>query len=487
MTTSDTGTGDKGQTIADPSAVLHPAPSSDTAFFGHPRGLGYLAGTELWERFSFYAMQSLLMLYMTKYLLLPGNSGQVVGLAVYRRVLEGVFGPMTDLALAAQTFGLYSGLILVTPLIGAWLGDRVLGRTKTVTIGALLMSAGHLTMASEALFLLALLLLILGGGCFIANLAAQIGGLYSPTDSRRTRAFGIYLMALNVGALAAPLVAGTLGERIGWHWGFTAAGIGMLIGLVTYLFGRPHFPPDRVVRGEKHSPLTRTQWVVVGAILITLLPRILAFAAAQQAYGIMVVWADTNVDRMVGGFEMPVTWILTADGILTIVGVLFANWAWKRLASRDREPGDVRKIGFGNVMIAGAFVIVGLLASLPQVPIAGWLLFYLVLCFSYAWIDPPSKAIIARYAPQSVNGTMFAMSALAGALGFFALGYLGRFYEPLGPSLYFMLTALMPITGAIAMLVFAGPIQRLLETAERAGDADRARAGADNARSFGHA
>ena len=163
MTTTETGTGLHGEDIADPRGT-HPLHSSDHAFFGHPKGLGYLAGTELWERFSFYSMQSLLMLYMTKYLLLDENSDKVLGFGVFRSVVEGIFGPMTNLALAAQTFGLYSGMILVTPLIGAWLGDRVLGRTKTVTIGALLMSAGHLTMASERLFLLALLLLILGGG-----------------------------------------------------------------------------------------------------------------------------------------------------------------------------------------------------------------------------------------------------------------------------------------------------------------------------------
>ena len=216
----------------------------DRAFFGHPRGLGYLAGTELWECFSFYGMKALLMLYMVKYLLLPEREGQVVGLARYRSVLEGMFGQMTDLALAAQTFGLYSGLILLTPLIGAWLGDRVLGRTRTVTLGALLMAAGHLTMAFEQAFLLALLLLILGGGCFIGNLQAQIGQLYAPDDQRRTRAFGLYLIALNVGALVAPLVAGTLGENVAWHWGFGAAGVGMLIGLATYLAGRQGLRAD---------------------------------------------------------------------------------------------------------------------------------------------------------------------------------------------------------------------------------------------------
>ena len=467
MTTTETGTGLHGEDVADPTGA-HAAHSGDHSFFGHPKGLGYLAGTELWERFSFYSMQSLLMLYMTKYLLLDENSDKVLGFGVFRSVVEGIFGPMTNLALAAQTFGLYSGMILVTPLIGAYLGDRVLGRTKTVTIGALLMSAGHLTMASERLFLLALLLLILGGGCFISNLAAQIGGLYAPDDSRRTRAFGIYLMALNVGALAAPLIAGTLGEKVGWHWGFTAAGIGMLVGLATYLSGRSHFAPDLIARGEKASPLTSGQWTSVGAIVMLLIPKIFFFAAAQQAYGIMVVWADTAVDRKVGGWELPVTWVLTADGILTILGVLFANWAWARLAARGREPSDIRKVGIANIMVAASFVVIAALATMAKVPMIGWLAFYLVLDFAYAWQGPPSQALIARYAPGSVNGTMFAVSALSGALGFFLLGYLGRFYEPLGAPAYFLLTATLPVAGAIMLIIFAKPLERLLAS----GDAD---------------
>ena len=469
MTPIETGAGASAETTPDRAGPPNVTVQEDTGFFGHPRGLGFLAGTEMWERFSFYAMQSLLMLYMTKHLLLPGNAGNVVGLATYRGMLESLFGPMTDLALAAQTFGLYSGLILVTPLIGAWLGDRVLGRVKTITIGALLMSAGHLTMASEKAFLLALLLLILGGGCFIGNLAAQIGGLYAPEDTRRTRAFGVYLMALNVGAFMAPLIAGTMGERLGFHWGFGAAGVGMLIGLATYLLGRRHMPPDLIARGETPPKLDKAQWITVGAVILTLVPRVLLFGAAQQAYGIMVVWADTAVNRKIGAFEVPVTWILTADGFLTILGVLIANRIWDGLAARGREPSDVVKVGIGGASITAAFVIVGLLAALPQVPIVGWLAFYLVLGLSYAWMDPPSKAIIGRYSPQSVNGMMFAFSALFGAFGFFLLGYLGRFYEPLGPSLYFLLTAAMPGFAAVVMIAFARPILRLLGTAEREG------------------
>ncbi|MBX3595705.1 peptide MFS transporter [Sphingomonas sp.] len=466
MAFTDTGTGPDGEDIADPRGDRAQHIRNDTAFFGHPRGLGFLAGSEMWERFSFYGMQALLMLYMTKLLLTPEVEPGVFGLAAFRALLSGIFGPMTDLAFAAQTFGLYSGTILVTPLIGAWLGDRVLGRTKTVSIGALLMAAGHLTMASERAFLIALLLLILGGGCFIGNLQAQIGGLYAPDDSRRTRAFGIYLMALNVGALMSPLIVGTLGEKLGFHWGFGAAGIGMLFGLVIYLVGRPHLAPDLISKGERPAPLNRAQWVTVAALIVTFLPRIFANAAAQQAYGIMVVWADGAVDRTIFGWEMPVTWVLTADGILTILGVLLANRIWMRLARRGREPGDIAKIGIGNMMIVVAFVTVGLLATLPKVPIFGWLGFYLLLTASYAWFDPPGKALISRYAPASINGTMFAVSNVASALGFFLLGWLGRFYEPLGPSLYFMLTATLPIGGAALMFLFHRPLRRALEAAE---------------------
>lgn len=346
----------------------------------------------------------------------------------------------------------------------------MLGRTKTITIGALLMSAGHLTMAIESAFLLALLLLIIGGGLFISNLAAQIGGLYAPEDTRRTRAFGIYLMVANLGQLIAPLIAGTLGERMGWHWGFGAAGIGMLIGLATYLFGRRHLPPDVIAKGAKPAPLTGRQWQSIGGLILLYIPKLFFFAAVEQAYGIMVVWADTAVDRKVGGLEIPVTWALTADGILTILGVFVANHIWAKLAAKGREPHDIRKIGISNLIAAAAFLLIAGFSLMAQVPVYGWLLFYLVLDLSFGWFDPPGRALIARYAPPSVNGTMFALYTLSGGLGFFLLGWLGRFYEPLGPTKYFLLTAALPIAGALMLMVFALPLERLLAR----GDADRA-------------
>jgi len=304
----------------------------DTRFFGHPLGLGILAGTELWERFSFYGMQAILMLYMTKHLLAPDVAPKVLGLAAFR----GIFEPITDVAFAAQTFGIYSGLIYATPLAGAWIADRWLGRTRTITIGALMMSAGHVTMASESLFLIALSLIIMGSGLVIGNMAAQVGALYPPDDERRTRAFAIYLMALNVGGLLSPLIVGTLGEKVGWHWGFGAAGVGMILGLTTYLAGRRHLPPDMRIARSQRRPLTPRERRTILGILLLLAPVILAFAAFQQAYGLMLLWADKAVAHNILGWDVPITWVLFLDGIMTIGGCVLAGAIWKRLAASRR-------------------------------------------------------------------------------------------------------------------------------------------------------
>ena len=433
--------------------------------FGHPKGLAVLAGTELWERFSFYGMQALLMLYMTKYLLLPEHARGVLGLAEFRGVLSWASGPMTDLAFATLTYGIYSGLIYAAPLIGAWLGDRVIGKTRAVTIGTLLMAAGHLAMTSERLFLAALSLLIVGSGCLLGNMAAQVGLLYSPDDHRRTRAFGLYLLALNVGALIAPLIIGTLGEKVSWHWGFGAAGFGMLIGLATYLFGRRHLPPDTISKGGDHATLTRADWKTIGVLILMLIPYLLATAALNQAYGIMYIWADTSVNRHIFGWEMPVTWVGIFDGMMTIVGVLIGNAIWKRSAARGREMTDLSKLGVSCIGMALGYLYIGGVALLPVVPMVLWLGFYLIVDFSTVWMEAPPQAIITRSAPSSTSATMIAVFKLASAFAYFLLGWLGRFYEPLGAPLYWTLTAALPVMGLLVMFATRGFITRVLEAA----------------------
>ena len=194
--------------------------SRDTAFLGHPTGLGWLSASEFWERFSYYGMQALLVLYMTHYLLLPGEVERIWAFAPFRHVVESVYGPLAPAGLASIIFGFYAGLVYVTPLAGGLLADRLIGRTNTVIVGALLMALGHFLMAFEASFLLALLCLLIGVGCFKGNIAVQVGDLYATGDPRRADAFQIYYIGIQVAVIISPLVCGTLGESVGWPWGF---------------------------------------------------------------------------------------------------------------------------------------------------------------------------------------------------------------------------------------------------------------------------
>jgi POT family proton-dependent oligopeptide transporter len=450
--------------------MTQPPRSGD--LFGHPRGLTVLAGTEMWERFSFFGMQALLMLYMTKYLLLPEHAKDVLGLSAFRAGLEAVVGKLTDLAFAGQTYGLYSGLIFITPIAGAWLGDRVIGRTRTVTIGCLLMAGGHLAMAFEQAFLIALVLLILGAGCVIGNMAAQVGLLYAPDDQRRTRAFGVYLITLNLGALTAPLAIGTLGEKVSWHLGFGVAGIGMLLGLAIYLTGRRHLPPDTLTSRGPRARLSRGEWRRVIVIMLLLyFPYMLYYTASNQSYGIMYVWADTQVDRTIFGFEAPVTWIGIFDGLATITGVWLGNRLSLALERRGGDLGDVTKFGIGVGGVAFAWVFAAGIAQLPVTPLGLWLTFFVLQDFSYgALIEPPIQALVTRDSPPQVVSLMMGFYKAAAGAAYFLAGFMTRYYEPLGASRFFLLTAAMTAVGAIALIAGhrwwvhgLGPVEEKLE------------------------
>ena len=218
--------------------------------FGHPRGLSFLFATEMWERFSYYGMRALLVLYLVKYVLLPEHSSQVIGLFTLKGGLETIFGPLEPQPFASQIYGTYTALVYLTPIFGGLLADRVLGQRKTVVIGATLMAIGHFMMVFEPLLLFALLTLILANGLFKPNISTQVGGLYKEGDPRRDSAYSIFYVGINLGAFLAPLICGTLGEKWGWHYGFGAAGVGMVIGLLIYLRGLRELPPDELAEGQ---------------------------------------------------------------------------------------------------------------------------------------------------------------------------------------------------------------------------------------------
>src|SRR5690348_3363539 len=248
-------------TVADASPEYEQGTHDDRAFLGHPKGLGFLGFTEGCERFSYYSMQTLLVLYMVNYLLVPGRMENVVGLNwLQANVYHGISGQ----PLASAIFGTYTALVYATPILGGIIADKWLGRDLTLIIGGVLMAIGHFLMAIEPAFLLALFALLLGVGGFKGNIATQVGALYGPNDLRRAMAFQIFYIFINVSVIAAPLISGTLGQKVGWHYGFGCAGVVMVIGLIIYLSGRRYLPAEERARPSARTtprePLTRNDW-----------------------------------------------------------------------------------------------------------------------------------------------------------------------------------------------------------------------------------
>src|SRR5438477_1688998 len=333
-------------------------------FLGHPRGLWYLAFTEAWERFSYYGMQSLLVLYMVNYLLKPGRIEHVAAFASFRKLYGGRAGQ----ALASAIFGTYTASVYLTPIFGGFLADRVLGRRRTVLLGAFTMAAGHFLMAFETAFLFALLCLVLGCGMFKGNIASQVGSLYKPEDLRRADAFQIFYLGINAGVILSPLIVGTLGEKVGWHYGFAAAGFGMLLAIAIYLFGQkylrtsdndPRSPSRTGVNFVPKTKLTRHEWRAVIALILLIPVLAVAIVPNNQIFNAYLVWGDQQFDLVFLGKKLPTTWLVTLDAIVSVsflaIVALFYRWYGKHW----REPDEITKLIIGSVFsIGGAMCLV---------------------------------------------------------------------------------------------------------------------------------
>jgi POT family proton-dependent oligopeptide transporter len=437
-------------------------------FFGQPPALGFLAFTEAWERFSYYGMTSLLVLYMSQALFMPEHIGNIAGFAAYRGALESVFGHMSTLALASQTYGLYTGFVYFTPLIGGWIADCFVGRRNAVVAGALLMSGGHIAMAFDASFLLALLLLITGCGLLKGNISTQVGQLYAENDAPgRTRGFAIFSMAINVGAVMGPLTCGLLAQLYGWHVGFGLAGLLMLLALGTYLAGYRLL--SETARGtaarEPAAPLTTKQKRAIGALIVVMLITIPHSIAFYQNSNIGFVWINVHVDRMVDGFVLPTAWFGAAmDSLISIVCVpfLFALWRWQ--ARHGGEPGEIAKIGIGaalaaiaNLVLAGASLLPGRVS--PLFPI----LYETILGIAFIWQWPTLLALVSRIAPQRLKSTLMGGAFLTLFAANLTIGRIGALYDHMTPAEFWLINALIAGAGAVLAFILRKPLGRALD------------------------
>ena len=416
--------------------------ANDTAFLGHPRGLGYLALVEGCERFSYYSMQTLLTLYMVKYLMLPQHIGKVFGLDWLRSWhYQGLEGQ----PLSSAIFGDYTSLVYLTPILGGFIADRWLGRRTALVAGAVVMSVGHFLMAFEGAFLLALITLIVGVGLFKGNIAGQVGELYEQGDIRRATAFQIFYMAIAGSVIVAPLIAGTLGERVGWHFGFGAAGIVMVLGLLLYLKAGPWLPQEN--RAGRRQEVERPPfqpgdaWRVIA--LVALVPILaLAHLVNQQLFNVFLIWGDERFDMHLSSFVMPTSWLITFDALIAffMMGGMVAFWQW--FAWYRREPDELGKLIIGtSTTILGGLLLVYVSAHQGggKIPLYWPLAFIVINEIGFANISPVALALFSKIAPPAIGATVIGIFYLSFFLCNKAVGIVGQWYSSMPTSTFWLL------------------------------------------------
>ncbi len=456
---------------------------NDHSFIGHPRGLGYIAFTEAWERFSYYGMQALLVLYMVKRLLLPGHIEHIAGFGPFRHALEFVYRhPLDGQPLSSAIFGFYTAFVYLTPIIGGLIADRWLGRTLAITIGASLMAIGQFLVGLDATFLFALASLLIGVGLLKGNLASQVGALYATGDNRRADAFQIYYIFINAGVIAAPLIAGSLGEKVGWALGFDAAGVGILIGLAIYLFGRKYLPPDSPVVQEKEASashttktkLMRRDWIAIVALLVLLPFLTIAIIPNNQIFNAYLVWADKHAALpQWKGEPMPTTWLITLDSIVSVSFLFIAVVFWRLWSKKFRQPSEIMKIAIGSFI-----AVTGMLSLMIGATIAartgdkvsiGWLIaFHVLNSAGFANVFPVSLALYARVAPVSLSGTIIGIYYIAFFAANLCVGWVGGFLEKMPAAQFWLLHAALAGIAGVTFLIAGKLFGHLLAPGDNA-------------------
>jgi POT family proton-dependent oligopeptide transporter len=412
-------------------------PVRERQLFGHPRGLSVLFLTEMWEMFSFFGMRALLVYYMTMRL----NFGQEYASLVY---------------------GTYAAFVYFTPVFGGMIADRWLGKRRSVLIGATTMALGHFMMASPALFYPALATIALGNGLFLPSLASQIEGLYRDGDPRSKSAYNIYYVGVNLGAFLAPLVCGFLGQAYGWHWGFAAAGVGMLASLVIYVAGSRYLPqePKRtaVVRAPRQtldrSTLHRLSFLG-GVAAIVVLFR----GAYEQVGNTIALWAAVGVNGQVTGhWSIPMAWFQALDPLMVFIAtpVLVARWA--KLAKHGIDTPSLHKMAFGAAVVGLSYVLLAGVAAWSEAHgvrahwlwLVGW---FVLMTLGELYILPVGLGLFGHLAPQGFGATCIALWFFAGFFGNLLAGALGMLWSRLPHGGFFLLIGV--IAGCAAALLFA--------------------------------
>jgi POT family proton-dependent oligopeptide transporter len=511
---------DEPQVVAvatDAPPPVDPRLTNDRSFFGHPRGLSTLFFTEMWERFSYYGIRPLLVLYMTAAL------------------IDGGFG--FDRTTASSIVGIYAAGVYLAGLPGGWIADRWLGLRRAIWYGGVFIALGHLSIALSAVFarpafFLGLVLIVVGTGLLKTNVSAIVGDLYPEGGSRRDAGFSIFYMGINVGALTAPLITGYLGEEVGWHYGFGAAGIGMVIGLITYRMRAPRtlgtiglapstadtreqrrvraislgalgvivglivlamagvvridavWIAERMTAAMLIMALTYFVYLFVGAglnaaekkrvtvVIVLFIFSTIFWSAFEQAPTSLNLFARDFTDRVVFGWEMPTTWLQSANSVFVILFAPVFAAIWIALGRRGRDPSSPAKFAIGLVFTSLGFLIMVqaaniVLASGGQTRVSPWwlVLSYLLQTAGELAISPVGLSSMTKLAPRRFAGQIMGVWFTSIALGNLIAGLVGGRVDPERlddmPRL-FMQTAVSLMVAAVVCALVIVPIRRMM-------------------------
>ncbi len=421
-----------------PASISSPGRRS---LFGHPPGLTILFLTQMWAEFSYYGLQALLVYYMTGQLHFSQTKSSLI-------------------------FGIYGASAFFSPFFGGMIADKWLGRTRSVVLGGVLMMCGHFAMAFPPLLYPALALVALGNGLFIPPLAVQVGALYADSDPRKAQAFSAYYMGINLGGFLAPLVCGSLGELLSWHWGFAAAGVGMFAGLVIYLGFRRLLPPDPgTTRKVKETPAVaidaRAVRLLVAIVAVVILFRI----AYEQSGNVIALWVRDDTDRTLFGLvTIPATWFQAINSLLIIVGTPFLIRYWNRQKEKAGAAQLMSRMSLGCIFAGCAMllmVVAALVHDASGHPVTAWwtIIYFALLTMGELLVIPVGLTLVDLLSPAGFAATAMGAWYIAKFFGTLLAGVMGSWWGTIPASAFFGLGAASVFLAA-GILSLMGGLER---------------------------
>ncbi|VAW25082.1 Di-tripeptide/cation symporter [hydrothermal vent metagenome] len=431
--------------------------------WGHPKGLYILFFTELWERFSYYGMRAILILYLTA------------------KTTDSNAGLGWDNVSALQLYGWYTMMVYVMSVPGGLLADRLLGQKKTVMLGGFLLVIGHFILAFDEIwaFYTGIVLIVLGVGALKPNISTMVGGLYNKGDAKRDTAFTIFYIGINIGAFAAPIIVGYLGEVINWHYGFGLAGIGMAIGQIVYLWGQKYLtevgnfvPVKTAIDTGKKIGLTAIEKDRMIVLILSFIIVIVFWGAYEQAGGLMNLYARDKIDRVLFGFTIPTSFLQSLHAFYVILIGLPVAYLWTQWRKKGKESSSLFKMGVGTIITGLGFLLLARAAIETTVSLDGkasiyWLLgAYLLHVIGELSISPVALSFITKLAPVKYASLMMGAYFMVSGLGNKLAGVLGEAAQSAGEYTIFMGIFIFCALFGLVLIVFVKKLKKLTHGAD---------------------